>query len=279
MTSIHPIIEAFCVNKEFFVSDAVVQWRDNIYQTNFYNSSKGNRLTNMLKLIESGIVDTRLRLNQIDEHWLNESKQKIDDKPEWAKTTKAVRKSCLNSFYNFINTNFDTTVTPYRRHLKHHEIKHILSSVQEKALTKDISPIELCNTLGKINERDAYIAWLMMHTGQTLEAILDLPKIKEDDDNPYFRFKDLGDFVIGEHIPEHILEGLKQLCKNCNTYLFETAGGRRIMRTQVMRNLKQAGYKIGLDFDLTPKLLHGFVNAYMSRDKRSELEKAMGFSI
>ena len=280
MTFKTSIVEAFCANKEFFVWDAVVAWRDSIYQTDFYNSSKGNYLTSMLKLIEGGIVNVRLKLNQIDEHWLNESKQKINnDKPEWANATKTVRKSCLNSFYNFIKTSFDATVTPYRRHPKHHEIKHILSSVQEKALTRDISPKVLCNALNEINERDAYIVWLMMHTGQPLEAILDLPKIKEDEESPYFQFKDLGDFVSGEHIPEHILLRLKQICKDSNVYLFETAVGKRIMRTQVMRNLKQAGYKIGLDFDLNPKILHGFVNAYMSRDKRSELEKAMNISI
>lgn len=262
----------FPIVTEFFVWDAVVQWRDQIYQADFYNCSKGNYLTNMLKMIESDLVDVRCKLSIVNEEWLRQIKQKIDEKNEWSRATKIVRKSCLNSFYQFVKTSLDTNVEPYRRHPKPIEIKHILSSVQEKALTKDISPIELCNSLSKINERDAYIVWLMMHTGQPLEAILDVRKTKEDYEPPYIRFNGQG-----EYIPEHIINGINELSKNSKAYLFETAGGKRIQRTQVMRNLKQAGYNIGLDFDLTPKVLHGFVCAYMSRDKRSELERALGF--
>jgi site-specific recombinase XerC len=112
----------------------------------------------------------------------------------------------------------------------------------------------------------------MMHTGRTLEAVLD--RRKEHLRTPYMDFDDNS-----EHIPPHITDALNELCKNSTDYLFETASGKRIRRTQVMRNLKQAGHNIGLDFDLTPKVLHGYVCAYMSKDKRSELEKALGFSI
>lgn len=258
-------------NKEFFLWDAVVAWRDRIYQADLYNNTKGNYLTGMLKLIESGIIDVRLKLKQADECWANEAKQKIDAKPEWSTSTKTIRKSCLNSFHNFIRNDFNTSsIKPYRRHPDHNEIKHILSSVQDKALTKDISPVELCNALSKINERDAYIVWLMMHTGETLETILDFPNVKNEFLSPY---------MFGKHIPDHIRDALNGLRKNSNNYLFETANGKRIRRTQVTRNLKQAGHMIGLDFDLTPKVLHGYVCAYMSRNKRSELEIALGISI
>lgn len=261
-------------NKEFFVWDAIVAWRDHIYQADFYNNTKSNYITGMLKLIESVIIDVRIPLNHINDMWIEEAKKKIDDKLEWSQSTKIIRKSCLNSFYNFIKNDFDYKITPYRRHPDSNEIKHILSSVQDKALTKDISPIVLCNAVSKINERDAYIVWLMMHTGQPLEAILNIRKTKEDYEPPYIRFN--GE---GKHIPKHITDALNDLCKNSKMYLFETSSGKRIRRNQVMRNLKQAGYNIGLDFDLTPKILHGYVCAYMSRDKRSILEKEFGISI
>jgi hypothetical protein len=283
-------------NTEFHVWDAVVAWRDSIYQAGFWNTTKSSYLTSMLKLIESEVVNVRIQLHEINERWLNEAKYKIGNKDEWSLSTKIIRKSCLNSFYNFIKTDFDTTVKPYRRHPKYPEIKHILSntqeeelekslikhtlsSVQDKAFTIDISPIVLCNAISKINERDAYIVWLMMYTGQPLESILDLPKRKEDEENPYMCFKDIGSYTIGEHIPEHIIEGLNKLCKNSIVYLFETSVGKRVTRTQITRNLKKSGRNIGLKIDLTPKVLHGYVCAYMSRDKRSELEKALGFSI
>ena len=71
------------LNTTFFVWDAVVAWRDHIYQADFYNNTKGNYLTGMLKLIESEIVNVRLQLDRIDECWIRDSKLKIDRKPEW----------------------------------------------------------------------------------------------------------------------------------------------------------------------------------------------------
>lgn len=262
------------INNEFFVWDAIVAWRDSIYRSEFYNNTKSNYLTGMLKLIESNIIDVRLQLNKIDEHWIKKSKEKIGSLTQWSKSTKTIRKSCLNSFYKFIKNEFDYKTMPYQRHPEPNEIKHILSNVQDKALTVDISPAVLCDALAKINERDAYIVWVMMHTGQTLEAILD--RRKEDLRKPYLDFVCIGG-KFSKHIPKHITDGINELFKDSAVYLFETASGKKIRRTQVMRNLKQAGRNIGLDFDLTPKVLHGYVNAYMSREKASELEKALFF--
>lgn len=255
------------------VWDAVVAWRDNIYEA-VYENTRRNHLKGMLKLIESKIIDVCLPLDKIDECWLEEVKQKIQEEPEWSTWTKKITKSCLNSFLHFIHTDFDNQLTPYRRHPQLNEIRHVLSNVKEAALLKDISPEVLCNALSKINERDAYIVWLMMHTGEPLEAILAIRKLKEDYEPPYMRFNG-----IGKHIPEHITEAINEFSKNSKIYLFETARGNPVRRTQVMRNIKQAGYAIGLKFDLTPKILHSSVCAHMCRDKRSVIEKGLGISI
>ena len=257
------------INETFFMWDAIVAWRDSIFQTYSWNTTKSNYVLNMQRLIEAGIVNVQMELNKTDEAWLEESKKKIDALTEWAPETKSVRKSTLNSLYKFIQNDFDRQTIPYQRHPKPEEIKHILSSVKDKTLTQIISPITLCEALCKINERDAYIVWLMMHTGKKLEAILDVRKTKEEYRPPYMLFNGQG-----EHVPKHITEAIDTLCKNSTVYLFETSCGKRITRTQVTRNLKQAGRRIGLTFDLTPKILHGYVMAYMSADKRSDLQKA-----
>lgn len=282
---LHPAIYHQINNKVLHVWDAVVAWRDYIFQTPFYNNTKGNYLSGMLKLIELDLINVYLPLEIINDVWIEEAKKKIDLFPDWSIATKAVRKSCLNSFYQFVQKDFNRSVTPYRRHPSPTEVKHVLSNVPDKALTKDISPIELCNALEKINKRDAYIVWLMMHTGEPLESILDRRKehfrtsLDNETKTACLDFEDENGRKYSKHIFEHITEDLKELCKDSKVYLFETANGKRILRTQVMRTLKQAGHNIGLDFDLNPKILHGFVCAYMCRDKRSELEKAMGFSI
>jgi len=262
----------FVKEDEFHVWDAIVFWRDSVYEADYLNVTKANYISGLLKLIESAVIDIRLQLHKIDECWLIESKQKIDDHLQWSAETKSIRKSCLNSFYNFTKNEFDYEMIPYRSHPKPNEIKHILSSVQDKVLTKDIPPIDLLVALSKINERDVFIVYLMMATGRTLKEILELRKVKEDYEPPYVRFNGFG-----VYIKPHITEKIDEICEKSTVYLFETASSKRLHRTQITRNLKQAGFNIGLEFDLTPKLLHGYVNAYMSRDKRSEIEKALFF--
>ncbi len=258
---------------DYILWDAVVAWRDKIYQSNFFNSTKANHLTSMLKLIEHHVIDLCLDLKKADEAWVKEAKQKIDDILQWSVSTRTIRKSCLNLFYKFIKTEFNHETQPYLSHLKPNVTKHVLSSVQDKALTAHISPEALCSEVGKLNKRDGFIVWVMLHSKQPLEAVLDLRK--ED-----LRVSDVGraylDFPnVCEYIPEHITARISELCKNSKAYLFETAKGKRISRIQIMRNLKQAGRNIGLEFDLTPKVLRGYVNAYMTEDKREELEKAL----
>ena len=104
----------------------------------------------MLKLIECGIIDVYLKLENVNEQWADDAKQKVDSNPKWSPATKTIRKSCLNSFYKFVQNDFDRKIIPYRRHLKPNEIKHILSNVQDKALAKDIPVVELSKALNKI---------------------------------------------------------------------------------------------------------------------------------
>ena len=122
----------------------------------------------MLKLIESNIVDVRLKLSNVNINWLEECKNKVDEKEEWAKSTKTVRKTCLNSFYKFVKETFDKTQIPYQRHLKIMKLsffslpkedeekyasldktvlKHALSNVPEKIKAIDLCPQILCNCL------------------------------------------------------------------------------------------------------------------------------------
>lgn len=291
------------INREFFIWDAVVAWRDHIRKTDFYNCSKGDYFTNMKKLIKSNVIDIRLQLKHINNEWLKNCENNIDNKVDWSKSTKTVRKSCLNHFYNFVNDSFDRSTQPYQRHPKANEIeyilsqnieekdkyealektilKHVFSNVadKEKVHARDVCPIFLCNELSKINERDAYIVLLMMLTGQPLEKILN--RRKENLRISYMHNGVPGNAYLdfdndSEFIPPHISRALDEIRKNSTVYIFETSEEKKVTRAQVNRNLKKAGRNIGLDFDLTPKTLRSYVCEYMSKDKRSELEKGLG---
>lgn len=267
----------------------------------------------MLKLIESNIVDIRLKLSDVDELWLTACKEKIESKPDWAQSTKAVRKTCLNTFFHFAKNSFDKTQIPYQRHPNGNEIefmlspafddqekyklidqavmRHVLSNVSDKVRARDICPKVLCTALSKLNERDAYIVWIMMFTGQPLEKVLDLKKenlrasfmpteealrnrLDPNVPHAYSAYLDFDN--TSSYIPGPIVDGINRVNSNSKTFLFETAKGKRITRVQVTRNLKQAGHAIGLNFDLTPKLLRNYVCSDLTEDKRSILEKGLG---
>ena len=275
------LLTQLLIKKDFFLWDAIIQWREHIYKSDFYNVSKCNYLSGMLKLIESEIINVNTKLESINDKWLNEVKKHISDKQDWALSTRKIRKSCLNSLYIFIQKDFDYSTTPYRRHPKHSEIKYVLSSVWNKA-TEEIDPQVLCHAVSKINERDAYIVWLIVHTGQTLEKILDLKKenlrvsYMEDGKHAYSAYLDFEEEKESVHIPGHIVDGINSVSNHTKTYLFETVSNKRVSRTQVMRTLKKAGYDIGLTYDLTPIILHRYACAHMTEDKRSVIEQALG---
>ena len=257
-------------NHDFYVWDVIFAWSRSIRESSLRNSTKSTYLTSMLKLIEANIVDTNLKLDSANEDWLEESKKKIDANTKWSDETKSIRKSCLNLFHKFAKESFDRKTEPYQSHPQPNVIKYVLSNVLDQKLTLHISPSVLCNSLSEINERDAYIIWTLMYTGQTLDEILN--RRKEHLRGIYLNFEYNG-IKFSKSLLEHIAVVLEEYCKKSNTYIFETMNGKRIRRAQVTRNLKQAGRNIGLDFDLTPKALHRYVNAYMSQDKRNELEK------
>jgi hypothetical protein len=284
-------------SEKYHIWDVVVSWRNFIFASEFESVSKSDYLTHMLKLIENHIIDIKVPIDALNEEWLKDCKRKIDLCDFWSERTRLCRKTCLNSFYRFYITNFNFYQVAYRRCPADHEveyilssqsekryseevvIKHVLSNVIEKTKTTIISPVELCEAVSKVNERDAYIVWLMMHTGRRLEFILDLKKENfrvslDDQNNAYFAyidFKDKSEYVYG-----HIADAIKNLSKDSSKYLFESSKGKKIGRTQVIRNLKKAGKAIGLTFDLTPKVLYGYVNAYMTKDKRSAFEQCLG---
>lgn len=223
----------------------------------------------MRKLIEAEIVNVREQLDKLDEEWLIKAKSKLDSL-NWSSQTKASRKSCLNSFYRFVKNDFDRSIEPYQRHPDPVDINFILSRSEEKALAAThISTKDLCYAINRINVRDAFIVWIMMYTGRKLEEVLNLKK--EDLLGLYYlRFKDDTSSIL-----EHIMEELKKMAEKSSVYVFETKNGKRVTRAQVIRNLKIAGKKIGLNFELTPRAIHGYVAASLSHDRRSELERIM----
>lgn len=267
----------------FHVLDAVVAWRDKIHNSKYLHITKCQYLSNMLKLIESKIINTYTRLDNVDKDWLIMARKNVDDIHKWSPKTKKLRRTCLNSFYSFVKKEFDYGADAYKRQLKDVEIQHLLSSTKEKYQSINVDPLDLCNIVHRINNRDGYILWLMFWTGQKLERILELKKTEKEKQYIHF-FTYSNDIDNGnneciptheesEWIPQHIEKGIDEVTKDSKFYLFETNGSKRVRAMQVRKNLQRAAKLLGVDFHFSPKAIQGYVCGHTSRNKKSELEQ------
>jgi integrase len=264
------------VKERYRAWDAIVAWRDHVFQAPYMRITKCNYLTGMLKLIEANIIDLSLKLKDVNETWFNEALSKIDNMNSWSHATKPPRKTCLKSFYQFATTFDPDYLKDYELHCyewlpSSEEVKHMLSCVEEKAPLCEIDTPALIYAMLKVNRRDCLIMGIMLFTGCTLDEALDLNRedIGHVGEICYVRLKKRSGFI-----PRCLMDLIIDLTKNpSHRHLFVTVNGKRILRTQVARNLKLAARNIGVPFDLTPKILHGYVNAGFLRDKRSVIEK------
>ncbi|WP_068469963.1 hypothetical protein [Candidatus Protochlamydia phocaeensis] len=246
----------------YTIWDAIISWRDAVFNAELTRVTKYNYLNGMLKLIEADIINPYAALTDLTLNWYDQASKKINALQNWAPATKQSRKTCLKSFYAF-SLNYDPQGTPHKNPTAC-EIIHMLSSIAERALTKDIDSCLLLDTLIKLNERDAIIVAVMLFSGKTLEEVLDLRKTQIYPGKIEFKDKKTK-------MPISLTNLIEMFSKNNNDYVFVTDQGNRIHRTQVIRNLKLASKIMGLEFELTPKVLQGYSIAYFPHNKEDVL--------
>lgn len=280
------------VKQRYRAWDAIFAWRDHIFQSTYMRVTKCNYLTGMLKLIESEIINPAVGLKDINERWFDEACSKIDNMVSWSPATKPPRKTCLKSFYKFANNIFNPDyLNDYEMHSYHwipspEEMKPIFSCVEEKFPKNKLDTSALIDAMKMINERDCLIICVMIFTGCSLQQVLNLNK--EDIKcvkSPYIQFIEklnLGSECLIKfkdklkEVPECLIELIIDYTQtNDSNYLFSSADGKPLHRTQVTRNLKLAARNIGVPYELTPKILHGYINAGILRDKTSIVEKLL----
>ena len=226
----------------------------------------------MLKLVQDGIIDYKMTILKLTSNWYRNANFVVENTPR-SETTINLRKTCLKSFYNFASEHqyknyLEYYGEPSRKIPTMYEIAFVLSTIEERSRTKDLDPIELFKAVEGLNERDAVIVSTMIFTGRTLEEILDLRK--KDCDNGIIEFKD-GQ----ESVPLFITNFIQKNASNGDGYAFISANGKRLRRTQVIRNLKLASKLMGLDFEVTPKVLQGYAIAYLPSEKKENLAKLL----
>lgn len=67
------------VGENYSIWDAIVAWRDYILSSSFLRITKRNYLSRMQKLIECAVINPALKLSTVNESWLKECLDKIDE--------------------------------------------------------------------------------------------------------------------------------------------------------------------------------------------------------
>ena len=248
------------IGKIYHCFDVLVAWRNELYAS-ATKSMRRNYLSGMCVLIDEGIVDPTSSVDHVlTEDWSVDAHERINILDKWSPSTKKSRKSCLEKFLGFAssfkpnsNGNPPTLKIPGRG-LMH----HILSGMDDKIKVQEISKSSwdrFFDQLTNGNARDCLISIVMLRSGRRLEDVLDLRKT--DITETGVKWTD------GSHteLSKETLALISRLTHSNADYVFTTKLGRRIRRTQVIRQMKNASKAAGLDFEITPKILQVFAIA------------------
>ena len=283
--------------QKLLVWDALIAWRDEILQKDIRRKSKINGLSNMAKLIESGILDLEKHLSEFKHLNILELIKKIDSITEKADSTKKSRKIFLRSFYKFASTTTikkAKVVIPFAEYrsfgnvaitelLTSQFLSEALSSNEDKSRSQALTNRQLerfFNEIRLINERDFLVCWTMWNLKCCVHQVLNF-KVKDYD--PFtgvFKISD-DDYRLGEIRPELKNLILKQ-CegKKNEDLIFTTEKGKNIHPGQLVRNMKTASKRSKLPIIISPKILYAHAIAYgkkafsaMSEEEKEQLSK------
>jgi len=249
------------------VWDAIMAWRDDLLENeDFFLKKKAENLSNMTKLIETGIFDLEQPLSEFIKIGTENSLKTLGEILDWPPSTKRARRALLRSFHEFVKQKkikksgikAPACLIGAQRNI----ISEILSSneVKSKRLKKS-EIMSLIRELCKRNARDSLICWMMWEFQCTIHQILSISISNIDFSSDTIKFKD-GSF-LGEmraDLKRCILAQKKG--KSGEELLFTTETGKSIHPGQIVRNMKIASKRAKLPFIFSPKLLYADAKAY-----------------
>lgn len=255
------------------VWDALIAWRNDLLKKGILRKSKIDYLSNMIKLLETGLICPQQQLSEFVRLNPKEGLQAIDKISSWPPSTKRSRRTLFRSFYKFSQQqNIEKTVIeiPFNEHqsLEMLAISELLSSNEDKAKSQYLTDPEINRfllELRNINFRDFLVCRTMWELKCTIHHVLNFKVGDYDPIKGIFRINQFeGRFG---NLRQDIKEPILKLCENKKTtdLIFYTDKGNRIHPGQIVRNMKMASKRAKLPVIISPKIIYAHAKAFYER--------------
>lgn len=261
-------------------------WLSEIQNT----STKRSYYTSINELIKYGFIDRAWSVQQYSVLSPDLIVDRIKTyKTPWSHRTREARIACFLAFTRYLSRKTEGVV---RRGVPSRDgIAKTFSTKSKKVSTPSLTRKQLHDFLRELdlmNVRDGMIARLCVHGGKRISEVLSLTVDQIDFENQQIRFaqfksKFTDDYTIISYEfngAKTTLESLKSYIGDRKDFVFVTAKGKPVQKTQVDRNFAIAGKRAGIHFRMSPHVLRAtFVTlAKIDGFSDSEIMRATGHS-
>lgn len=265
------LLDEYNVRGLYHVWDALLAWRDQINQSNMSKSTKKNYISWMSALLDQEVIKPDDSLTVLTKDWQGGAETSIDSLADWSLETKRIRKVALSKFLEFVETfSPQFSSNPPRNIPPRDLIHHVLTSMEDKVTAQSLSA-EMWDSflehLGDSNPRDYVICHVVLYTGHTVREVLDLKG-----SNVFGSGIKWNDGAVS-WIPKDLQEILEKVSND--SLIFRTSEGKQIRQNQLVRAMKKSSKALGLEIEITPKILHGWAVSLLEKDRRSLLQKCL----
>jgi integrase/recombinase XerD len=251
------------------VVQAIEAWLETLDEFSRINYRSGmNRLSSM-RLI--GWEDSLQTFSLVNHEAIID---RIKQVSEWSEATRQARAACYISFTGFLSRRYPDILRKAIPSREGHS--KTFFKVREKVKTSAMSQsqwIQFLSELGKINQRDALIAKVVIQGGKRIREVLNLKTEQIDYEKREITFvvsKTKGFYKECRiTYPQHIIDELRNYISDRTGYIFITRNQHPVRHPQLMRTFSKAGQKAKIPFKVTPHVLRASTVTYL---------KSQGFS-
>ena len=262
------------------VEEAIAHWLQTLSWKTQINYRSGIK-----KLIELGLVNPLMSLQQFALVNHEGIIDKIKLFQDWAENTRQARAACYISFTGFLNRRLEGMIRKAIPNKEGHA--KTFFNVYEKVKTNAMTQAQwllFFKELEKINTRDALIGKIILQGGKRVNEVLSLQTNQVDWDRCEITFTQSKMRRLKKETvitySESIMKRLREYLGGRTGHVFVTRSGKPVMMNQLAMTFAKAGKAAGIPFKVSPHVLRASAVTYLKQQgfQDSDIMRVTGHS-
>lgn len=262
------------------IEEAIHQWLQTLSSKTQINYRSG-----MKKLIELGLVNPIMSLQQFALVNHESIIDKIKLFQDWSENTRQARAACYISFTGFLSRRLEGMIKKAIPNKEGHAktFFNVYEKVKTNAMTQ-AQWILFFKELEKINIRDALIGKIILQGGKRVNEVLSLQTNQVDWDRCEITFtqskmRSLKKETVITY-SDIIMKRLREYLGERTGHVFVTRSGKSVMMNQLAMTFAKAGKAAGIPFKISPHVLRASAVTYLKQQgfQDSDIMRVTGHS-